>query len=370
MTRTMKLVFLGLGIASAIILIILLKPPSASITTGDYTIEDGHVGGELVGRLFTVTLDAKIIVGDQIEFVEGKGKRVDYLSHRVEILENIFGSIQGIKALTSGEEGYYISSVEELDNYVQTMQAIGTSPENTPYDIVQEDLAFGEMYLKDGKNFAISHRDNQATFWVPIGGNISPEVQVEKMKEFAGMFMIEEYFDFDNPIDTDEGIIVPIRVDGLPIVARSYDYLLDKFEEAYVLQYLGYDRMHLGLSSELIGDRLVIRLIRPVIPVDTNIAKHPVITIQQAIEALIENLDSVYIDNQIPQGREFIVSKIQLAYAAIYDREGLYSLKPVYVFEHKTSGEWDYCFFVDAITGYVFPAIDGAYAANVLNPSK
>lgn len=370
MTRAMKLIFLGLSIAGAVILFILLNPSSATVTTGDYTIKDGHVNGKLDER-FTLILDAEIIADDQVEYSVGKGVRADYLSHRVEILENIFGSIEGIKAITSGDEGYIISNVDELMDYIQTWQEICTAPENTAYDIVQEDLSYGETYQKDDLYFDISHQNNEAMMvWFDCG-EVSAEDQIEKMKEFTRMLKIEEHFDFDKPIYSDEGIIIPIRVDGLPIIAQSWDYLHDKYEEAYVLQYLGYDSMHMGLRSfDHENEDFIIKSVRPIIPVSFDSDKYPVITVQQAIEALKANLDSIYIDDQVPQARDFTVSKIQLAYAAVYDNEGSYTLQPVYVFVSSVNWEWDCCFFVDAISGEVFPAIETFYVSEVLNPSK
>lgn len=368
MTRAMKFVLLGLGLAGAIILFLLLKPPS---DTADYTIKDGRVTGELAGR-FKLTLDAEIIADYTAEYSVGKGVRADYLSHRVEILENIYGSIEGIKVITSGLEGYVISNVDQLMDYVQTRQEVCTAPENTPYDITPEDWNYGETYLKDNLYFTISHRDNEATMvWFDCG-ELSTEEQIEKLREFARMLKMEAYFDFDKPIYTEQGIIIPIRVDGIPIIAWSYDYLLDKNEEAYVLQYLGYDNMHMGLRCQFHHDQndLSIHSVRPVLPVSFDTEKHPVITAQQAIEALKANLDSIYIDNRVPQGQDFTVNKIQLAYAAVYGNEGSYTLQPVYVFVNNLDLDWDRCFFVDAITGEVFPAIDTGYAFGVLNPNK
>src|SRR5690554_8037851 len=98
MTRAMKLIFLGLGIAGAVILFVLLNPSSATVTTGDYTIKDGHVNGKLDAR-FTLILDAEIIADDQVAYSAGKPVRADYLSHRAEIPDNIFPSTHPINAI-------------------------------------------------------------------------------------------------------------------------------------------------------------------------------------------------------------------------------------------------------------------------------
>lgn len=375
MTKTAKFVALCILIAICALLYIVIWKPFAAKVSSDYTIQDGHVSGKLEGNFFSLILDAEIDADEQAELNTVEGGKIDYMGHRTEILENIFGSIEDLTGIVSEGVEHPIANLRDLEEYVSIRQEMGTNPENTGYAIIPEDHAFSERYNGDGIELVIAHREDIVQLILPIPQDTSPQHQAAKLRELAQALSVEEYFNFDDFFPTEDGIVVPARVNGLPVVSYTRDFLLDKHEELYVLMYKGYNANPMGFSSQLFSGSFFLWSQQTILPLETSSKKQPVISVQEAIEALSDKLDTVYIDGQIPPkdpNRDdlFIISKIQLAYAAIHVGEDKYTLRPVYVFVNTGELEWDYCFHVDAHSGEIYPVISGYYSGSELNPQK
>lgn len=370
MTRTIKMTLAVIAVLLCITAYVILEKPfslSPSASTGDYTIKNGHVSGTLgtLGGLdYEVILDADIYADEKALLSVGRGRKIEFIPNRIGILENFFGSIEGI----TGGDDYLIQSIEDLEEFVRLCQS---EPMYQDFDIVPEDTAFFERYSKEGKVLLIVHRENEFSYY--IRENSSPLERIKLAKTFAQALGVESYFDYDNPISTQQGINIPVRIDGLPILAVSRDVLLDKEAELYVLQYLGADHLIPGIGVEFYPDDTFIKCWRTVLPLEISSEKEPVITVAEAIEALNNTLDSIYIDGKFPrvtEDEDLIITEITLAYGAVYAGDGEYSLEPIYAFTPEEDYVWHKCLMVNAITGDVYPAIDMGYSATGLNKLK
>lgn len=336
---------------------------------GWFTIEeDGLVHGVLRCDQFSVTLgDTEILVEDTALGV-GQGTWLDYAPIRVEILKNIFGNIAGITGLAEGDE-FLISDLADLESYVLHMQQTGIASQNTLYNIVPEESAFTERYLKNGHELTINHRDNVITYFLPTEETLGLENQLQSLHEFALALGVDSCLDIDNPQITEDGIILPIRIDGVPLVAASKDFLLDRNQELWVLQFLGYDSTHIGFSLQAIPGGYKIQGVNIILPTHLESEKESVITVEAALEALRDNLSTIYIHGRYSDRHDYYINQIRLAYGAVYCGGGEYSLEPIYVFINDIDLAWAYCFFVNALTGEVYPAIGDSYSETI-NPLR
>lgn len=336
---------------------------------GWFTIEeDGLVHGVLRCDQFSVTLgDTEILVEDTALGV-GQGTWLDYAPIRVEILKNIFGNIAGITGLAEGDE-FLISDLADLESYVLHMQQIGIASQNTLYNIVPEESAFTERYLKNGHELTINHRDNVITYFLPTEETLGLENQLQSLHEFALALGVDSCLDIDNPQITEDGIILPIRIDGVPLVAASKDFLLDRNQELWVLQFLGYDSTHIGFSLQAIPGGYKIQGLNIILPTHFESEKESVITVEAALEALRDNLNTIYTHGRYSDQHDYYINQIRLAYGAVYCGGGEYSLEPIYVFINDIDLAWAYCFFVNAHTGEVYPAIGDSYSETI-NPLR
>jgi len=362
--RKVILTAIGLFICLSVVVFFGIRIPDPR---GQFTITESYVSGVLKCDDFFVVLDAEILGEEHLELREYRGTRLEFFSQRVEILESIFGSIDGITGMDD-ETAYLISSTADLEDYVRLRQQKDTSPEKSLYNIVPEDLAYIERYRKDGVELSISHRDNLIRYRYPVVGAVSQEDQLNAVREFAIALNIESNFAFDEPLITDTGLVLPIRIFGVPVVAASWDVLLDKNEELWVLQFQGYNSMHMGLSIQVLPGEILIQSISTILPVQGSSEIQPVIPVQDAVKALKENLGSVYIDGKYPDQHSSDIREIRLAYGAVFS-DGEFILTPVWVFIDQQDLAWDYCFIVNAFTGEVYQAISEEYSA-VLNPLK
>lgn len=335
---------------------------------GEYTVTDNFADGGLRCPQFYVGLLADIHGSEHTQLSRGRGEMIDYLSARAEILENIFGSIEGITAMDEEEE-YPISSLTDLEEYVQAKQAKDLN--NYPYAVTPEDLAFREKYVKDGAEFLVSHRDNLFTYRLPVQ-EADLEEQLEIGREFAASLGIDSYLDFDAAVSSPqeiEGIIVPTRVDGLPLVAASRDFLLDRDEELWVLTFQGYPSQPMGLSIQKTAEEVIVRSLNTILPVAVNEEKQAIISAEEAVDTLRENLSSsIYIDDKYADGHSYEVVEIRLSYAAVWE-DGEWLLEPVWAFIDQEDQAWDYCFLINGLTGQIYPAISQGYSQQ-LNPLK
>lgn len=384
MTKNTKKILAVIGTLLCLMTIIYFTKQFSShtISSSGYTIRNEHVTGSLAGSNLEILLDADISVDEKVKLGVGKGKKIDFISIREEFLKDIFGgSLEGVSGIAEdyeGERKYPLSSRADLSEYVREMQETSPALIYAAYDIDYEELSYVEKYKKGDIEVFIQHRENEFRLYL-WGKKADQDEQVSMVKEFATALKVEQYFDFEDLIYSEDSLTAPVRINGLPIVAVSRDVLLDKEEELYVLQYLGYDNRFRGMNFFVDQNVFMISCCRVVLPIEVSTDKKPIITVVEAIEALKANLDALYIDGVIPdtfddEQRSLIqldvIKTISLGYCAVYSGDGEYSLQPVYVFSpSQENHDWDYTLLVNAITGEVYQNIEGTYSAG-LNKMK
>lgn len=327
---------------------------------GSYTISDGELRGKFNSYSFSIGFYSNNIYDPSVsELGTGRGLPLDYPFRRAETLTFIFGDIKGLVAKGGGYE-HLISDAADLDEYVRTMQEQRTKLENTPSGVIPEACAYTENYSRDGVEFRIDHRVGEIVWRLPRAVTKRDE-QINLVRDFAAALGVESYFDFANPISTDRGIIVPIRIEGLPIVAATRDFLLDKDQELWLLKYQGYISEHMGLSLQAFGAETSIQSINTILPVTSKSDKKPVLSLEEALDSLKAVFDTVFIDNVYSAQHPYEIRNIYLGYGAVYTGDGEYSLEPLWVFEDEQDQAWDYCFLVNAHTGKVYQKISAEH---------
>lgn len=370
MTRTAKIVIAAAGILVFLIVFILLKNPfsPSSISTADYTIKNGHVSGTLTASSFEIIFDAEITADEEAQVSVGRGRRIDYISNRAEILENIFGNIEGINS---------ISSLADLEEYVQLQM---DNKMDYSFDITPEDLAYSEIYTigsfpqEGSKEFRIEHRDNEI-YYLEVT-EPSPQEKMEMAGKFARDLLLDtSYFNFAEPIVSEKHrFFFPVEIDGLPVEAVSFDVYYDRDLEHYVLMNFdeaAFPGIRIGCTTSDEGiTATTIHSDNAVLPYEISTEKRPIISVAEAMDALKDNLDTLYIEGRLPEihtrsERDFIITEISLAYAAIYDDNGEYDLEPIYVFTPDFNPQedlsWEMYLHVNALTGEVYPVIASNY---------
>lgn len=376
MTRTTKRIItitaITLGLVVGLVLRHYFRNAPHTLEPGRFSIHDNIVTGSLQGNNLKLTLEAQLNIGNYTHLPTGKGRRIDYISNRVEILESIFGCIDGLRAGSDGE--FRISNRNDLETYVQLCQKnLG----NPMLNVTPEELAYHEQYSKDRKTFTIHHRDSLISYTCPANGGTGKEHKLTVLRNLASALKIEAYYDFDTFVELENRwsgekfIGIPTMVEGLPILAVSRDVHQDRDKELYVLQY----QEDYSLGGMIIGvtdSDCSVRIEQVVLPLEINSEKIAIISVEEAINALQYKLDQVYIDGILPRiDGTFLISEIRLAYAAVYASVGEYNLVPVYAFIPDLSiRDWDRCIFINAHTGEVYPAIELSYSATGLNPVK
>lgn len=352
MAKERQVILAAFSILICLVIIILLGTHVPD-PRGQFQIEGNTVSGNVACKHFSVVLGAEIYGAEVTELSAGKGTGLEYRSRRVAVLQSIYSGIEGIIALGEEQEEFLIKSLGDLEAYVEK---------------TQEDLAFCEKYSRDGIELTINHRDNIITYRLPREGIVSLQEQLSILREFAVALNIETSFNFDDPKVNDDCTIVPVRVDGLPLVAASRDFLLDEDEELWVMFFQGYDLLHMGLSARVTGKEIVVKSINTILPAADNAEKKRIISVEEAVESLKRNLGSIYIDGKYADQHYYAIQEIRLAYCAVYKGGGEYDLEPVWVFIDAEDLAWDYCFFVNAHTGEVYPAISDRYYKELNRP--
>ena len=355
------LITIGLVVCLGVTIFFGIRVPDPS---GYFEVTDGTVWGSLKSGNFWVGLDAEIHGQDHLELREHEGVKLDFCAQRVDMLESVFGSLDDLTGMDD-ETAYPISSAADLEDYVRLRGQKVISEELG--DESPEGSAYREKYVQDDIELSVGPRGN-IYYRVSTDETVSLEEQTQIAREFAQALKMETYFDFEEPISTDTGLVLPVITDGLPVVAASQNFLSDSDEELWVLAFQGYESLHMGLSLQVLPEEILIQSFNTILPVQASSEKETVISAQDAIEALKDNLGSVYIDGKYPDQHPYNIIEIRLAYGAAYS-DGGYILTPIWVFIDEQDLAWDYCFIVNAFTGEVYQSISEEYSG-VLSSHK
>lgn len=330
-----------------LVVVIVLDEPRMPPNTGrnTYTIDGrGQLSSVIDTGKYLLSVDADVndLLMPLGELSYVVGKKLEFASKRAEILTCIFGEIGGITAFQDNDQ-YYISDTFDLESYIEQMQETVKASNR---------MDFIEVYRKDGIELKISHRENLISCYLPH----MKKDEKELLKDFASALHAESSFDFDNPIQAEAATIIPVRIDSLPVVATSQRFLLENGEETDILVYQGYASCHYGLSIQSSDGGTLLKWIGTSLP-DKLIDRREIIPVEAAIEALIDNRETLYVGGKYPVRHPFYYSEVRLAYGAIYSSDEDYHFRPVYVFVHDADLEWEFCLFVDAYTGEMYDAI-------------
>jgi|SRR5690554_2174872 len=352
---------LGLILCLALVILFAGDPPNPR---GWYNLDD-ELSFHFKSPSFKVTSGILDIPAEVSELGIAKGEKFDYTYNRTEILTGIFEDIEGIVAKGDGEE-FVISNSVELEHYVKRMQEQEFIPGDSPSGIVPDAQFYSESYAKDDMELTIDHRVNEIVWRLPQAIT-NEQAQLEQVRQFATALGIEDYFDFANPIATDEGIIVPTRIQGLPLVAATRDFLLDKQQQLMLLKFQGYQSQPMGLSFSVAEDGSIIKSYDTILPITDPWDNQPVISLEQALDAFRATFDTTFVHEGYASQHEYLIAEIYLAYGAVYTGEGEYSLEPLWVFVDEHELAWDYCFLIHAHSGEIYQKISSEYFREV-NP--
>lgn len=313
---------------------------------------NGTVWGSLKYDYFFVGLDAKIQGQDHQALREYKGVKLDFFAQREDVLKSIFGDLDGLVGM-DGETSYPISGTADLEDYV------GVRSQKLISGISQEP-EYREKYVLGGIEFSVDLQGN-ITYRLPTEGTVGLEKQMQFIREFVQALNMEANFDFEEPITTNTGLVLPVLADGLPVVAASRNFPSGNSEELWVLTFQGYDSLHMGLSLHAQPGEVLIQSYNTILPIAASSEIKSVISAQEAIEALKRNLGSIYISGNYPERHPYNITEIRLAYGAVYS-DGGYILTPIWVFVDEQDLDWDYCFIVNALSGEVYRNISKEYS--------